>query len=145
MVDGLDRPAARKVRAVGSQRDVIDYGLQRRALLGDVAAGRRTQAEACDAHPHLLLAAKYYGTPSPSACPVCARHEQRNVHYVFGAALGKTSGQAKSPAELQELAGKHAEFDVYTVEVCTACGWNHLIRSFVIGRPADSSLTAADG
>jgi len=130
---------------VGSQRDVIDYGLQRRALLADVASGRRTQAEICDAHPHLLLAAKHYGTPSTTECPVCNRRRQQHVHYVFGAALGKASGQAKTPAELTELAGKHSEFDVYVVEVCPDCGWNHLIRSFVLGHPADSALTAADG
>jgi len=130
---------------VSSQRDVIDYALQRRALLGDVASGRRAQAEACDAHPHLLLAAKHYGTPSPDVCPVCERHCQQHVRYVFGAALGKVSGQAKSPAELAQLAATHDEFDVYVVEVCTACGWNHLIRSFVHGRADDSTLTAADG
>ncbi|MFN2518237.1 MAG: DUF5318 family protein [Jatrophihabitantaceae bacterium] len=130
---------------MSAQRDVIDYGLQRRALLGDVATGRRTQAEACDAHPHLLLAAKHYGTPSPVGCPVCARHHLQHVHYVFGAALGKKSGQAKSPAELAQLAAAHTEFDVYVVEVCPDCGWNHLIRSFVLGRPDDASLTAADG
>ena len=130
---------------MGSQRDVIDYGLQRRALLGDLANGRRSPAEACDAHSHLLLAANHYGAPSPDACPVCARFSQRRVLYVFGDALGKTSGQAKSPAELAELAATHDEFDVYVVEVCTECRWNHLIRSFVLGRRADSSLTAADG
>jgi hypothetical protein len=130
---------------VSVQRDVIDYALQRRALLGDVASGRRTRAEACDAHPHLLLAARHYGTPGPTACPVCAKHRQQLVHFVYGAALGKTSGQAKSPAELTQLAANHDEFDVYVVEVCPDCGWNHLIRSYVLGRPEDSSLSAADG
>jgi hypothetical protein len=91
---------------VSGQRDVIDYALQRRALLGDVASGRRTRAEA---------------------------------------ALGKTSGQAKSPAELAQLAATVDEFDVYVVEVCPDCGWNHLIRSYVLGRPTDTSLSAADG
>jgi hypothetical protein len=128
-----------------SKRDVIDYGLQRRALLGDVAAGRRAQAEACDAHPHLLLAAKHYGTPSPAPCPVCDRRRLHHVHYVFGQSLGKTSGQAKTAAELAQLDGTRSEFDVYVVEVCPNCGWNHLTRSYVLGRPADSSLTAADG
>ncbi|PZS34591.1 MAG: hypothetical protein DLM58_05450 [Pseudonocardiales bacterium] len=128
-----------------SKRDVIDYGLQRRALLSDVASGRRTQAEACDAHPHLLLAARHYGTPSPAACPVCARRRLQHVHYVFGQSLGKVSGQAKSIAELAQLDGTRTEFDVYVVEVCPDCGWNHLIRSFVLGRHAESSLTAADG
>lgn len=133
------------VCSVASQRDVIDYALQRRALLSDVANGRRTRAEACDAHPHLLLAAKHYGIASPAACPVCDRRHQQHVHYVYGAALGKISGQAKSPDELAELAAHHGEFDVYVVEVCSDCGWNHLIRSFVLGRADDSSLTAADG
>lgn len=130
---------------MSGQRDVIDYGLQRRALLGDVAAGRRTQSEACDAHPHLLLAAKHYGTPNPQPCPVCSRARQQLVHYVFGAALGKASGQAKSPGELTQLAATHAEFDVYVVEVCPDCGWNHLLRSFVLGQVTGSALTAADG
>jgi ssDNA-binding Zn-finger/Zn-ribbon topoisomerase 1 len=100
---------------VSSKRDVVDYGLQRRALLAELASGRRTPAEACDAHPHLLLAARHYGTPTATACPVCAKRRQQH------------------------------EFDVYVVEVCPDCGWNHLIRSFILGRPADSSLTAADG
>lgn len=130
---------------MSGQRDVIDYALQRRALLGDIASGRRSPAEACDAHPHLLLAAKHYGAPSPDACPLCARFSQRRVLYVFGDALGKTSGQAKTPSELAQLAAAHTEFDVYVVEVCTECNWNHLIRSFVLGRADDSSLTAADG
>jgi hypothetical protein len=130
---------------VSGQRDVIDYALQRRALLGDVASGRRTRAEACDAHPHLLLAAKHYGVPGPAPCPVCAKKRQQFVHFVYGTALGKTSGQAKSPTELSQLAAVHSEFDVYVVEVCPDCGWNHLIRSFVLGRPDESSLTAADG
>lgn len=130
---------------MSGQRDVIDYALQRRALLGDVASGRRTRAEACDAHPHLLLAARHYGVPGPTPCPVCARHRQQHVHFVYGSALGKTSGQAKSPAELTQLAATHPEFDVYVVEVCVDCGWNHLIRSYVLGRPDDPSLSAADG
>lgn len=130
---------------MSGQRDVIDYALQRRALLGDVARGRRSPAEACDAHPHLLLAAKHYGEHCPDACPVCSRFSQRRVRYAFGDALGKASGQAKTPGELAQLAAIHSEFDVYVVEVCTDCGWNHLIRSFVLGNAGDSSLTAADG
>jgi Family of unknown function (DUF5318) len=136
---------ASNVVRVSGQRDVIDYALQRRALLGDVATGRRTRVEVCDAHPHLLLAARHYGTPSPAACPVCAKRRQQHVHFVYGSALGKASGQAKSPGELAQLATTCDEFDVYVVEVCPDCGWNHLIRSFVLGRPADADLDAADG
>ena len=126
-----------------TQRDVVDYALQRRAVLGDIASGRMSRAEACDAHPYLLLAARHYGETTATPCPVCDKRHQRHVHYVYGDELGKAAGQAKSRDELAELARRLGEFDVYVVEVCPDCGWNHLIRSFVLGRP-DEQL-AADG
>jgi hypothetical protein len=127
------------------QRDVVDFALQRRALLADVAHGRTSLAEACDAHPYLLLAAKHYGEATATPCPVCEHRNQRHVHYVYGSALGRSAGQAKSSTELSQLAQLHTEFDVYVVEVCVDCGWNHLIRSFVLGRADDEALNAADG
>jgi hypothetical protein len=130
---------------VTGQRDVIDYALQRRALLADLACGRTSLGEACDAHPYLLLAAKHYGEPAPTPCPVCDRRRQRHVHYVYGESMGRSAGQAKSRGELAALARTHEEFDVYVVEVCPDCGWNHLIRSFVLGHSGDETLTAADG
>jgi hypothetical protein len=132
-----------------SEREVVDYALQRRALLADVASGRASVAEACDAHPYLLMAARHYGEASPTPCPVCDKRHQRHVHYVYGDELGKSAGQAKSRQELADLARQHEEFDVYVVEVCPDCGWNHLIRSFVLGRPSgtsvDGSLDLAGG
>ncbi|MDT4937169.1 MAG: hypothetical protein QOG80_840 [Pseudonocardiales bacterium] len=128
-----------------SERDVVDYALQRRAVLTDIAFGRISRSDACDAHPYLLLAAQHYGEVSPASCPVCEKRHQRHVHYVYGDELGKAAGQAKSRAELAQLARQHEEFDVYVVEVCPDCGWNHLIRSFVLGRPADQARSAADG
>lgn len=126
-------------------RDVIDYALQRRAVLADVAVGRASVADVCDAHPYLLLAARHYGEPSPVPCPLCAKRGLRQVHYVYGDELRTTAGQAKSLPELAHLARCHDEFDVYVVEVCPDCHWNHLIRSFVLGRRDDDSLSAADG
>ena len=39
-----------------------------------------------------------------------------------------------------EMANEHGRFRVYLVEVCRSCGWNHLLRSYVLGdgvpRPA---------
>jgi hypothetical protein len=121
-----------------TQRDVVDYALQRRAVLGDIASGRMSRADACDAHPYLLLAARHYGELTGTPCPVCERRHQRHVHYVYGDELGKAAGQAKSRDELIELARRHGEFDVYVVEVCPDCGWNHLIRSFVLGHPDEA-------
>jgi hypothetical protein len=114
-------------------RAVIDYALQRRARLTDVAIGRVSRDEACDAHPYLRLAARHYGEPAAHACPVCDKSRLRLVHYVYGDALGKSAGQAKSRAELRRMAATMPEFDVYVVEVCPDCGWNHLVRSFVVG------------
>lgn len=128
-----------------SQRDVVDYALQRRAVLTDLACGRASRAEACDAHPYLLLAARHYGQPAATACPVCGKSGQQYVHYVYGDALGTIAGQAKSVAELDQLAGRYDEFSVYVVEVCPDCCWNSLVRSFVLGRSADDDLSAADG
>lgn len=122
-------------------RDIVDYALQRRAVLTDVAVGRVSRAEACDAHPYLLLAARHYGEATTAPCPLCDKRHLRHVHYVFGAELGKSAGQAKSAAELAQLAHAHREFDVYVVEVCPDCGWNHLVRSFVLGHPPETELS----
>jgi hypothetical protein len=130
---------------VTGARDVVEYALQRRALLAEVAVGRRPVAEACDAHPYLLLAARHYGDPVPNPCPICEHRHEVLVHYVYGSTLGRISGQAKSVAELTMLDAQIDEFDVYAVEVCPDCGWNHLVRSFVLGHRADEAMTAADG
>jgi hypothetical protein len=124
-------------------RDVVDYALQRRARLRDYAAGRVSAAELCDAHPHLLLAARHYGEPAPHPCPLCKRETLQHVHYVYGDALGQMAGQAKSTRELQMLALRFPKFTVYRVEVCAQCRWNHLARSFVV--LGETAPAAADG
>jgi Family of unknown function (DUF5318) len=126
-------------------RDVVEYALQRRARLAELTNGRVSAAELCDAHPYLLLAARHYGEPTAVACPICQRARTRLVHYVYGDALGQTAGQAKSLIELSTLATRVREFTVYVVEVCQDCGWNHLLRSYVLGCDSDERLTAADG
>lgn len=113
---------------------MVDYSLQRRALLAEVYAGRTGTFEACDAHPYLQRAAKYHGSATDSPCPICRKEKLTNVYYVYGDDLGHISGQAKAPVELPALAAAHSDFNVYVVEVCQACGWNHLVRSFVLGQ-----------
>jgi len=118
---------------VRTSRSVVDYALQRRALLADVSAGRVGTAEACDAHPYLLRAAQYHGEASSSPCPLCRRDRLTLVHYVYGDQLKAASGSARSRAELSHLATGRGEFRVYVVEVCRDCGWNHLTQSYVLG------------
>jgi hypothetical protein len=119
--------------AVPGRRSVVDYSLQRRAVLADVYAGRTGLFEVCDASPYLSRAAKYHGEATDVACPVCRKERLTRVNYVYGDRLGPTSGQAKTEAELARMDAMQEEFTVYAVEVCRSCGWNHLDFTYVLG------------
>lgn len=115
-------------------RSVIDYALARRATLGDLFAGRISSLDVCDAHPYLIRAAKYHGEPTKKRCPVCRGADPLiNVTYTYGDELGPSSGRVRATKELPGLASRYGELNVYVVEVCPPCGWNHLITSYVIG------------
>jgi hypothetical protein len=116
------------------QRQVVDYSLQRRALLREVYSGRVGTYEVCDASPYLLSAARFHGEPTQERCPVCRRENLTHVHYIYGDELKQSAGQARSRSELPVLALSVREVQVYVVEVCRGCGWNHLIEQFLIGR-----------
>jgi hypothetical protein len=112
---------------------VIDYALQRRAALRHLFGGGAFSSDHCDADPYLLRAAKHHGEPSGVPCPVCRREDLDLVTYVYGDQLGPYSGRVRATGELAEMAVQHGEFRVYVVEVCRACGWNHLTLSYVLG------------
>jgi Family of unknown function (DUF5318) len=118
-----------------SQREVVDYALQRRATLEALRRPGRpmARAEACDADPLLIRAAKHHGEPAGRACPVCDSPHLTLLHYVFGDQLGQYSGRIKRVAELEPMAHEFGEFKVVVVEVCPACHWNHMISSFLLG------------
>ena len=116
-----------------TQRQVVDYALQRRALLADVRAGRVGLAAVCDADPYLKRAARYHGEQTTRSCPLCREERLVQVSWVFGESLGAASGSARKPDELDELAARLADFTVHVVEVCGTCGWNHLVLSYVLG------------
>ncbi|GLZ77566.1 hypothetical protein Afil01_23730 [Actinorhabdospora filicis] len=127
-------PVTRTLFAVQSRRQVVDYSLQRRALLRDVYSGRKGVAEVCDASPYLLNAARFHGERTDRRCPICRRDNVWTVHYIFGDELKASAGQARSLRELALIANTHHEVDVYAVEVCRGCGWNHLVFRFLLGR-----------
>lgn len=136
-----------------TQRQVVDYALQRRSLLADVHAGRVGVAEVCDASPYLLRAARFHGEATPLTCPVCRKERLTNVSWVFGDELKHASGSARAPEELDRLAAQFGEVSVYVVEVCRTCSWNHLVLSYVTGtgappdratRPVRGRRTAAE-
>lgn len=123
----------RTLTAVPGRRSVVDYSLQRRAVLADVHSGRTGLFEVCDASPYLSRAAKYHGEATEVACPVCRRERLTRVNYVYGDHLGPVAGQAKTEVELARMDAAQEEFTVYVVEVCRGCGWNHLDASYVLG------------
>jgi hypothetical protein len=129
---------------VRTQRQVVDYALQRRALLRSVYSGRVGTMEVCDASPYLVRAAKFHGELTETPCPVCRRDDLWNVNYIYGEQLKTSSGQARGTAELPVLAMTYREFEVYVVEVCRSCSWNHLVEKYTLGRdglPAGESVS----
>ncbi len=119
-----------------TQRQVVDYSLQKRALLRDVYSGRVGTYEVCDASPYLLSAARFHGELTDQRCPVCRRENLTHVNYIYGDELKQSAGQARSRVELPVLAMSVQEIQVYVVEVCRGCGWNHLVEQFLLGRAA---------
>src|SRR5262245_48496394 len=119
-----------------TQRQVVDYSLRKRALLRDLYSGRVGTYEVCDASPYLLSAARFHGEATDERCPVCRRENLSHVHYIYGDELRHAAGQARSRVELPVLAMSVREIQVYVVEVCRGCGWNHLVEQFLLGRAA---------
>jgi hypothetical protein len=119
---------------VAGARCVIDYALARRAVLTGLATGRVRQADVCDAQVYLRRAARYHGEPTDELCPVCADEDLVHVTYAYGECFNAdTNGRAWATRELAALATRLPEFSVFVVEVCTGCGWNHLVSSAVLG------------
>jgi Family of unknown function (DUF5318) len=119
-----------------TQRQVVDYSLQKRALVRDVHNGKVGTLEVCDASPYLKNAARFHGEPTEDRCPVCRRDNLTLVHYIYGDELKHSAGQARRLAELPVLAMTLREFQVFVVEVCQSCAWNHLIEQYLLGRDA---------
>jgi hypothetical protein len=123
--------------ADGTRGDVrkgrIDYRMQRRSALRDLAVGRRSRDEVCDAHPELLRAGVHLGEDAPEPCPVCDEDDLRHVVYVFEGKNRRTpGGRAVARSSLARQAQRHGDLTVYTVEVCVRCRWHHLVESYLL-------------
>jgi hypothetical protein len=109
----------------------VDYRMARRAVLRDVRSGMTSATDVRDAHPELLRAARWIGEAQDAGCPLCAEHDLVHVHYAFPR-YGETArrGQAVTAGELPAKVAKLGDLRVYTVEVCRACHWHHLVTKF---------------
>jgi uncharacterized protein DUF5318 len=113
----------------------VDYALVRKAVLRDLKRGVLTRLDVCDAHPELLRAGRHVGEDAGHDCPVCTSADVRLVSYVYGDKLKAANGRCiTSEQELEKLGATQDEFARYVVEVCLDCGWNHLVRRYLLGR-----------
>ena len=126
MTDFGARDAGRKPFVEPRKAARVDYSLARKAVLRSFKAGRTSRFDICDAHPELLRAAKFCGEKTSDLCPVCERGSLLLVSYVFSDAFSKRdNGRVWPRGDLAPLL-KLKEARLYTVEVCTDCGWNHV-------------------
>ena len=112
----------------------VDYRLARQATLDDWRRGSLGREVLCDAQPMLRRNAVQCGTPTSETCPVCEDYEVSHVTYVFGPRLPAHGRCISTPGELARLNARRAGLAGYVVEVCAACGWNHLVRVTSLGR-----------
>jgi len=134
-----------------SKRESVDYALQRRRALALLRGRVRSLStlDLCDADPLLIRSALHHGELSEVRCPVADCGRLVRLNYVFGDQLGQYSGRIKSRPELEDMENEFGEFKVCVVEVCTDCGWNHMIESYVLGdgkkrRPPRRQQTVED-
>lgn len=126
-----------------SERGHIDYRLARASVLTQYRRGELSRTEVCDAHPELRRAAREVGTPAPGTCPVCdVDGRLTHVVYVFGPRLPKHGRCISLRGELARLARRPGTHVAYTVEVCTECSWNHLVRRSILGDDPDADRGA---
>ncbi len=116
----------------------IDYRLSRQSLISEFRKGRIARNEVCDAHPELRRNAAALGMHTERACPICEESALVMVTYVFGPRLPASGRCISKRNELAGINRRAGSFAGYVVEVCTECWWNHLIRSFLLGRGATS-------
>jgi hypothetical protein len=121
---------------------VVEYRLQRSALIQQIQNGERMVEDLCDAHPGLIRAAKGVGRSLGETCPVCHEGVLRQVVYVFGDKLPASGVCPVSKADLRKFELRDLPVTCYAVEVCIRCRFNHLLRKWEAGgtSPARSKV-----
>jgi hypothetical protein len=127
------RPESLGAFVSGRASGQIDYRLVRHHKVAEFKRGRMSRLELCDAHPELLRAARNVGQPTNERCPICDESDLALVSFAFGPRLPAHGRCITSTTELARLSGGTSDVACYVVEVCPACSWNHLLRTFPLG------------
>lgn len=131
--DGSVHATEEMVSSDGSAAAAVDYRLARAATLRAWKSGQLARHEVCDAQRELHRNAEFCGQPTGRKCPVCKAAGLVEVTYVFGSRLPKHGRCVTTGAEMRRLQHRISVSTGYVVEVCTDCGWNHLVRRYTLG------------
>ena len=121
----------------------VEYRLLRDSVARRVRLGKLAREDVCDAHPELLRAAKHVGRSTGEECPVCEAATTVEVTYVFGAKLPPGGTCPGTKAELHRLLRREEPVSAYSVEVCTACKFHHLLRRYPGGGESSPAKKAS--
>ena len=111
----------------------VDYRLARDATLRAWREGKLGRIDLCDASRELRRNAEFCGQQTGRGCPVCEQADIVEVTYAFGSRLPKHGRCVTTLKEMHRLQARVSTSTGYVVEVCTACGWNHLVRRMELG------------
>jgi hypothetical protein len=114
-------------------RHWVDHGIHRRRALSSLVLSATGSSDQLDPHPDLIRAAKHHGEDAGRPCPWCRSEALVLLRYVYSDELGPFSGRLRTEPELREWAVQYGFLDVYVVEVCPDCKWNHLLHTYVVG------------
>ena len=119
----------------------VDYRLTRNTVLHQLRRGRLSREDVCDAHPDLLRVARSLGRDTGDACPVCEVGSVVHVSYAFGRNLSSGGFPFADGTELAKLTRRAGQVACYVVEVCPACSWNHLVRTYAVAPRSGATAT----
>lgn len=122
------------IRGAGGGRTMgaVDYRMARNSVVNEYKRGRLAAHEVCDAHPELRRVAANLSRPSSEVCPICEDCLLVLVTYAFGPHLPRSGYAVEDRADLAKVKRITTEATCYVVEVCSACGWNHLVQTFPV-------------
>lgn len=126
-------PISTPIADPAAPRAVLEFALERKSVLTALQSGEPLLDDPFDAHEYLFKAAQFHGELTTRDCPVCESEKLVELRYVYGKELGPYSGRIKSAHEINEMAYRFGNLKVFMVEVCQACRWNYLIRSYQVG------------
>lgn len=109
----------------------VDHRLLREYVIREYKRGRVSKEEICDASEELLRVARHFGRQTGKPCPICESINLVYVGFAFGANL-PAGGQVVAEIAVGDTLIRSKNFDLYKIEVCRDCLWNHLVQKYVV-------------